>query len=603
MEKITADVYNELTWENEPVTLCPKEFKWDVENGELYKRVFKYNKNGECQELAPKLVSATLPCIVAPYVEYINNLEREEYFKLVYIDRHGKKCETLVRGEDLRSKAKMVRNLSKYLDVTDRNASDLIEYFSAIQSQYKHVLAENERIATTVNKIMTINGEKRILTPMHSDKGEVMFIDNGDNTAKTHTLKNSSGTYEEWVDNVLAHVKGLPNFEAIMLVAIGTPLLEVLNMNSFILDVGYKSSKGKSTAFKVACSMLGNWHYLMETFGSGNVMNSMDKVLGYYNFLPVFYDEGKLLSDKVAKSLPYTVEEGQSKNRSEQSGAKNQKKQIWRTVLFTNGEIPLTERLGEGDGGSYARVFQIKEAPIDGYQPKLAKTLLDNIEKYYGTFYPKWLEHVEKIINDEEEIRAIIEMKEKWGDVLEDKYENRPEVKRASTYYTIIPIVQYLLKKYMGIELGEENLINVMLEQFDKNEDIQLSMSQRMVADVLDKVVRNSEKVVIRGLGDITYYIKEKGATKVQACWINNELYVAPEMFAEHMNVEKLPLQMKRNMLEENLIIKRDKDHFEHYKEVVIPMQSLEDETSKRTKLLRMNVDVIKDFYEIENLK
>ena len=155
----------------------------------------------------------------------------------------------------------------------------------------------------------------------------------------------------------------------------------------------------------------------------------------------------------------------------------------------------------------------------------------------------------------------------------------------------------------MGIELGEENLINVMLEQFDKNEDIQLSMSQRMVADVLDKVVRNSEKVVIRGLGDITYYIKEKGATKVQACWINNELYVAPEMFAEHMNVEKLPLQMKRNMLEENLIIKRDKDHFEHYKEVVIPMQSLEDETSKRTKLLRMNVDVIKDFYEIENLK
>ncbi|MCX4780911.1 DUF927 domain-containing protein [Streptomyces sp. NBC_01264] len=199
-----------------------------------------------------------------------------------------------------------------------------------------------------------------------------------------------AGTFEGWQ----AAIKGMEAYPAAQMAlyaCLAAPLLELVGVNSFTVDISGRSTRGKTTA---AAGGMSVWADPSEKadgmYSWRTTMLAAEKRLNLVNGLPVVFDETKLVRDpEMVHALLYSI----PKNHGQARGGGWPSGLPWRTVMVSTGEQSvLTFTTDQGAG---ARVLTVKEAPFGTGGAESASAAIevrDGCAENFGTAGPRFIE-------------------------------------------------------------------------------------------------------------------------------------------------------------------------------------------------------------------
>ena len=171
-----------------------------------------------------------------------------------------------------------------------------------------------------------------------------------------------AGTWEGWRAAIRRHLRRKPLVQLAMYASAAAPLLAILEIEGFIVDWSGATSRGKTTALRVASSIWGDPESLVGSWGTASVVGPQETA-AFLRSLPVILDDTKRVTDRpeiVARML-YDLPAGRERLRG-QAGGGLRRVRRWRTVMLSTGEKAVTDF--SEDAGARARCLCIRGAPF-----------------------------------------------------------------------------------------------------------------------------------------------------------------------------------------------------------------------------------------------
>ncbi len=215
------------------------------------------------------------------------------------------------------------------------------------------------------------------LIPVDSSIGRVGWIDRQLQGAKGPYLLRAEdghkqtakalaprGKWDEWLAAAkVVHKQPVP---ALLLAAsVASVFLEATGAAPFVVDLHGHSSRGKTTALRWAASAWADptdaGGYLVSWSAT---MAFIEDRAGFLRNLPLCLDDTKKVQPKDREKLAalvYAWGSGQAKGRARPDGVRATA--VWRSILLSTGEAPLTRLAGE-HVGLRLRVLPISEQPF-----------------------------------------------------------------------------------------------------------------------------------------------------------------------------------------------------------------------------------------------
>ena len=188
------------------------------------------------------------------------------------------------------------------------------------------------------------------------------------------------GDINTWI-NAVRPIIHLPLVRLKMYAVFASPLLRLLNVQSFILDHNGESSIGKTFTNDLAMSMIGDADTLR--FNGDTTKTAAEILAEMYTDLPLYLDEtGTQQSDDVLKALIYMLANEQGRMRGHKDGGLRETGK-WKTVALTTGEKPLTSH--KSFSGQQVRVIEVRGGLSQGVIDDV-KVAADVRKENYGHF-------------------------------------------------------------------------------------------------------------------------------------------------------------------------------------------------------------------------
>lgn len=191
------------------------------------------------------------------------------------------------------------------------------------------------------------------------------------------------GEWSEWVMHVWPSVRRF----LVLRVAVAATLVPLLtellpHVSMFAVDICGTTSRGKTTAMRVAASVWGGPKY-MRTWDATPV--GVEHMAGAMNGLPLLLDDSKRLKNpQVAASAVYGIVSNEGRARGHSDGGMREMVQ-YRTALVSTGEAPLKD-IGQ-HGGLGARCITLWGSPLgepSHESAELARRLTATVQAHYG---------------------------------------------------------------------------------------------------------------------------------------------------------------------------------------------------------------------------
>lgn len=215
----------------------------------------------------------------------------------------------------------------------------------------------------------------------------------------------AAGTMAGW----LAAVKPVGQYPRVAMMlygALATPLLSVLEVPNFAIDLAYPTSTGKTTSLRVAGSCWGNpdERALSSTVGTWDATRVwIERASAILNGLPLILDDTKRAKNpKTVAQVIYDVSSGKGRGRGSPKGMR--RVGAWRTVLLSTGEAPATSFTE--DGGTRARVLALWGKPFEHTNKETAQIVhaIDSaVRQNFGHAGPQL-------------IKFVMQHRDEWGD-------------------------------------------------------------------------------------------------------------------------------------------------------------------------------------------
>jgi Superfamily II helicase and inactivated derivatives len=248
-----------------------------------------------------------------------------------------------------------------------------------------------------------------------ADQEELVVMQQTPGTAK---LYKSSGTLEEWKTEVATKSVRNTRLSFMMCAALTGPMLYLVGGENGGYHILGESSKGKSTALRMAASIYG------DQAGHFKSWRTTDNAA---ESLAIFSNDGCLILDEIGEAparacsdMAYMLANGIGKARAGRDG---QARAIstWRTVFLSSGEITLTQKLAEVEkkvqAGQSVRVVEILADAGKGFgvfddcqgmsPSDFAIKIKEVSSKFYGTAGPAFIEALIKRENIAKEVKDI----------------------------------------------------------------------------------------------------------------------------------------------------------------------------------------------------
>lgn len=194
------------------------------------------------------------------------------------------------------------------------------------------------------------------------------------------------GSHDVWVEEA-TKMMAFPMMRVALAAVIAPTLIQVLGAPNAIVEWSGRTTSGKSTLLKIAQSC---WRASTDILSTWDLTSNAAQATAKVNCdMPLVLDDTNATGsdDKSRQALGRTVYQlfgGKSRGRSDRSGDARGRS-VWRTVVLSTGEVPLTE-LVEAEGAA-ARVLSFWSSPLG---PQSTDTLnlvngcIDLMSKNYG---------------------------------------------------------------------------------------------------------------------------------------------------------------------------------------------------------------------------
>jgi len=224
--------------------------------------------------------------------------------------------------------------------------------------------------------------------------GILVFLENASPSSTRGTLEGSIK-----VMNAALH-SGVAHWQIAPLIAVAGCLISFLRIDSCGLVLTGASSKGKTTALRIAALAWGD----PEGKGAGSIVTSLSGTSNSFeataqrgNGTGVFIDELQHLDDgKVVQQLLFTLAQGEGKARLRPDGTERERRS-WRSFYTMTGEIGLLQKIeaggGKAAGGVSARVVDLDVSNEPDVSEQVLKSLAGRNENFghYGPAFAEWL--------------------------------------------------------------------------------------------------------------------------------------------------------------------------------------------------------------------
>lgn len=294
--------------------------------------------------------------------------------------------------EDAFSRRGLERHIASGFPVTSESSGGLVAYLSAYLAENGGRIARLRTTATfgwqgyegfLVGRTHILPSGRAVTVDLEDpatwEAGAIAFKaapDDAGGDALARALK-PSGSFEAW-RRAVQSVDGYPRATLGVIVALASPLLEVLDAPNFIADWAFRTSSGKTTVLQLGASVWGNPSTQASEFirpWSATATN-IERTAVTLRSIPLILDDTAQarFPDQVSQAI-YDLAKGQSKPRGTKAGT--ERLSYFRLSILSTGEQPATS-FGTGSqarGGAKTRSLEVAEAPFGGESPETGKVV------------------------------------------------------------------------------------------------------------------------------------------------------------------------------------------------------------------------------------
>lgn len=204
------------------------------------------------------------------------------------------------------------------------------------------------------------------------------------------------GTLADWQDG-LRTIESLPVAKMALYAGLAAPLIDILKVDSFVIDFSGRSTRGKTTAAKIGLSC---WADPSEkgdgTFSWRTTPLAIEKRMNLVRGLPVLLDETRVVAKpEFVDQVLYQV----SKNHGAARGGGWPNLLPWSTVVISTGEQPALSFTTHQ--GASARVLGITKPPFgQGTEEnaRAAVTVGRTVDDNYGHAGPAFVKRLRDLL-------------------------------------------------------------------------------------------------------------------------------------------------------------------------------------------------------------
>ncbi|MNW41408.1 hypothetical protein D3C74_185450 [compost metagenome] len=482
---------------------------FDVVDGKIFE--VKTLKNGEVRKVG------VCESLVAVTGRYTNLTDHTQGLEVTWVSHRGTKSVSDTRSTFADSK-KLI-NLSDYgLPVHSENARKLAAYISRFESENEDRLI-TRKVSNQLGWIAGgfLLGEKFI------GEGDIQYMPKDAGDAQTasgfHTKGELPGTL-----SVLERIKQFPVVKMAVYAALSAPLLNLWGESPYIFELAGSTSRGKTTALRIAASLFGCPDESKPgIFRQWNMTKvAIERYASTMNHLPLFLDDTKKTDERTARPIVYQFSSGQGKGRGSLKGT--QVSAGWQTVMLSTGEQKVTSFAK--DGGSVGRVLSLEGSPFvsaDIESARLVQELNKLVGENYGHMADPWIRFLMKT--------DMTHWKEQFNVACDGYLElgrfSGEVAMRLSRIMALIDVTGQMFDACFSISLySSEELAGVWMKIICETPEMDRSAEALEV--VMSWVTSNNRQFIING-GSPLFSGKLFGEIK------KDEIFVIDDLLDEHL--------------------------------------------------------------------
>lgn len=367
------------------VNTFPGDFSgFPVVQGYLYQNT----NQGVCLFLASEdnldLVS-TAPVFIT---KRLAHKDHAVYLQVCWLERNDWASVTEIRSTFM--DARLVTRLAdRGFPVSSATSRAIVQYLQKFEATFRDMIPEQN----ISNRMGWHNGSfligKDCLSSDVSPKIDFQAADTGEQSLVD--ALSTRGTYDGWLHGITPAMK-FPLPSLALNASFSAPLVGVLGVPNYGLDLSCRTSTGKTTILRTSASPYGqpdeaNGSSMTHTWDTTVV--GAERLCSILCDLPVILDDTKRQKPDRVGSILYGVIHGHGRMRGSKTGS--QRTASWRTVLISSGEaaaISYTQ-----DAGARARLLTLRGNPFGKEpQPELVNAINFAVKNNYGHAGRMWIQ-------------------------------------------------------------------------------------------------------------------------------------------------------------------------------------------------------------------
>lgn len=353
---------------------------------------YKLDKEGIIWEMNPN-AERKLVCYhpILPVTNYENVEDSSEKIKLAFY-KYNKWRYITVDKSSISSTQAIVKLSDLGISVNSENARLLIKYLAEMEYLNKDKIE-------TIPSISRLGWYKDEFIPYSK---QYYYVGNATYKNIYDSIKHK-GDYTIYCEKMKELRKSSLVLRFMMAASCASPLIELLNINTFIVHLWGKSEIGKTLMLMVCASIWGNPKKgkLLTTLNSTEV--AFETLNNLLNNLPLFIDELQTICNEKTNidDLIYKLTEGKGRDRGNKDGGLRENTK-WNNIIFLTGEQPITSNNSkEGVKNRVIEIEENKKIVADGNS--VANLIFDN----YGFVGEKFIEIIKNKNNIKEEFNNL----------------------------------------------------------------------------------------------------------------------------------------------------------------------------------------------------
>lgn len=330
------------------------------------------------------------------WVRSLKNINTQRFKVTLAFYKRGR-WEELTVDKSVISDKSRICVLSAYdFPVTSDTTGYLVEFLADLE----FFNSEDIEVLRSTSKLGWQEGKTKEFYPYCED---LIFDGDADLCERKNAIQ-PAGKPEEWYE-LVKRIRSTKRIEPLFMLAasFASPLLKILGVQSFVVNLWGNTGGGKSVTSQLAASVWGNPRpgRFMTDFQCTEVL--FEIVQDFLNSLPLILDDSATVKNKAFFNMSdfiYRRCNEKGKGRSDKSLGIHDDKN-WRQVIIMNGEQPIC--VEDMQGGAINRTLDLACGHTDIYEKP--REVIETIHGSYGHAGKEFVRLIKEL--GEDEIRTI----------------------------------------------------------------------------------------------------------------------------------------------------------------------------------------------------